>query len=551
MAVFLMKKTQLKLLVMKTLKQPLQLSLLLILTLSLSFCSKDDGTEPGNPDTESINAYFRAIPNWEINETIPKDDVYKDSVVVQGTTDSEEYECPIFERNIVTTIKNFVSVGTNFGTIWPGALIQGNSLATGELQLINANQKRAPITLTTNLTLGETSKTIDPNSTTAQQAIADFKIAAGEMPEGSQGGGTMNFQVIEASTFEQSMQQMGISAGFTEPQSSVGLDGSLSVEKSRSSFDHTVVAQFVQEMFTVRVADDLIPTPADFFTSDFSGTDIEKMENAGEIGDENIPIYIESVTYGRLLLFSMRSESVASGGKLETALRASMAQYANAEGELSEEHEEIFRTASHRIYSAGGSQEGANAAIANLDWSRFFVKSTASEAVPISFVAKTLKGKKIVGLVNSATFDQRDNCSLLELIGPPAPEIESYDIIVTWTKTDNTGACIGGSFGTCRPDAFVKLEREDTFTTLTAINSFQRSFNIPAEGDYTKFTVRSLARLAIPWPYQGFTTKSQTTTLNAASPNLTGGNNTYKHTLTNFAGSVTFTYNVRKVINYK
>ncbi len=338
------------------------------------------------------------------------------------------------------------------------------------------------LSLTTNLTLGETSKTIEPNSSTAQQAIADFMIAAGEMPEGSQGGGTMNFQVVEASTFEQSMQQMGISAGFTEPQSSVGLDGSLSVEKSRSSFDHTVVAQFVQEMFTVRVADDLIPAPADFFTNDFSITEIEQMENAGEIGSDNIPLYIESVTYGRLLLFSMRSETVASGGKLETALRVSMAKYANAGGELSEGHDEIFKTASYRIYSAGGSQEGANAAIANLDWSRFFVKSTASEAIPISFVAKTLKGKKIVGLVNSTTFDQRDNCSLLELIEPPAPEIASYDIIVTWTRTDNTGACIGGSIGTCKPDAFVKLEGENTFTTLTALKSFQRSFKIPTGG---------------------------------------------------------------------
>src|SRR5690606_7461982 len=162
-----------------------------------------------------------------------------------------------------------VSVGTNFGVVWPGAMIQGNSLESGELKLINT--KRAPVTLVTDIALNEVSSTIEPNSVNAQQAIADFMIAAGEMPEGSQAGaGSMLFQVEEASSFQQSMLSMGVSAGFTEPQSSVGLDGSLSVSATRSSKTHTVVAKYVQEMFTVRVADDLIATPADFFADDFT-----------------------------------------------------------------------------------------------------------------------------------------------------------------------------------------------------------------------------------------------------------------------------------------
>lgn len=533
---------------MKTAKR--SLPFIIIFSLIFSFCTTDS-VDPNNvnSDATSINEYFNSIPDWEINEIEPKEDIYIDSVVVTGENPEDSYECPVFERNMVTTISNFISVGTNFGTIWPGAIIQGNSLKTGELKLINANEKRAPITLVTNIALDEVSKTITPNSETAQQAIADFMIAAGEMPEGTQSGaGTMNFHVEEATTFEQSMQSMGISAGFTEPQSSVGLDASLSVESSRNSSTHTVVAKYVQEMFTVRVADDLIPTPADFFTSDFSMTDIETMENAGLIGENNIPIYIESVTYGRILLFSMQSESVASSNKLSAALEASMADYANAGGELDEEHDEIFSTATHKIFSAGGTDGAANAAIANLDWSRFFVESPASTAVPISFVAKTLSGKEIVGLVNSTTFERRDNCSLIEFIAPPAPEVESYDITVEWTETDNTGLCIGSSrFGTCAPQAYVKLERDNVFSTLTVANGYKRAFTIYSDDDYFRFTIRSVITIPTP-PLAYFTTKTQSGSFDVKK--LQEGTRTYSHSLSNFVGSVKLTYQITKTTNY-
>ena len=55
---------------MKTLKQLLRLSLLLIFTLQLSHCSKDDTVMPENknPEAESINAFFDAIPIWDNTE---------------------------------------------------------------------------------------------------------------------------------------------------------------------------------------------------------------------------------------------------------------------------------------------------------------------------------------------------------------------------------------------------------------------------------------------------------------------------------------------------
>jgi len=533
---------------MEPIKKNISKISILLIGIFFVACSTDD-VEPSkvNPDASEINEYFSSIPDWEFEKINEIEDTFEYDVDVDGANSDDIYTCPVFQRNLVRTIDRFVSVGTNFGAVWPGAIIQGNSLEGGDLRLMSVSNKRAPITLVTNIALNESTKIVEnPNSANVQQTISDFMIAAGEMPEGSQAGaGTLNFQVEEAATFEQSMLQLGVSAGFTDPQTSIGLDGTLNVELNRSSHTHTVAAQFVQEMFTVRVADDLILKPADFFSTDFSMSDLQALENAGEIGSDNIPIYIESVTYGRVMIFSMKSESVSSSNKLSAALEASMAQYANAGGELSAEHEEIFSTASHRVFSAGGTDAAANAAIANLDWSRFFEKSPASTAVPISFTARTISGKQIVGLVNQTSFLKRDNCTLIEIIDPVDPDITSWNVTVEWTTTTNTGACYGdGYFGTCQPTASTKMANEWIFTPLTALNNYKREFIIYPDQE-TQFSIHSTSRL---WVLGSPVTRTETTTFDVL--NLTGGNHIREHIFTNFAGSVKLTYRVRVVIHY-
>ncbi len=531
---------------MKSLLKATRNTLLILPLLVVFQCTNEQGDSMDHASL--IDAFFDSTPSWANPKIEPEEDQFIENVEVKDSNTDDSYDCPVFERNMVTTIRNFVSAGTNFGTIWPGALLQGKSLETGSLKPLSVGQKRAPITLTTNLVLDKTSITIDPSSANAQQAVADFMIAAGKMPEGA-GTGTMNFRIEEATTFEQSMRQMGVSAGFTEPQSNVGLDGSLNVSKSRTSKTHTVVARFVQEMFTVRIADDMIYTPADFFTSDYTATDLEELEKKGEIGAENIPIYIESVTYGRILLFSLESQSVESANKLETALAASMDKYAKAGGELDDKHDEIFSTASYKIFSAGGTGDAANAMIGNLDWSKFFVDSPASTAVPISFVAKTVKDKQPVDLVFNLKYEIRDNCSIIEVIEPPAPEVDYYEITVEWTNTDNTGLCFGGSsYGTCSPSAYVKLDKEISFTRLTLPNSYRRNFQLFPD-DSMEFWVRSLGYLKVSGLLPNLTTKTALQKYNAQ--NLKEGNSTLRHTLSNLAGSVTLTYSISKVTHYK
>lgn len=374
-------------------------------------CSKEDLGVMENPEASSINDYISQLSDWT-DQTVP---VEWDSLV--GTVDLQNdinipQTCDKYRTAISLSTSDIISVGTNFGRIWPGALVEGNSLESGDLKLINID--RAPVTINTNLPINQTFREIDnPNSVTVQQAISEMQIESGTMPEGAQAGaGIMDTRIEEYSTFLQAMLSMGINGGFTEPETKIKLSGEAGGSIEFSYNTHTVIAKFIQKAFTVRLADDLLETPADFFANTVSMEDIKKLENNGTMSASNVPLYIESVTYGRFLLFTLTSTTVKSGATLQAALNASWDQYAEAGGELSAEYQAALESRTTKIFSAGGTEEGANAAVANLDWSEFFVEAPVTTAVPLFFVARTLNGQKKVVMVDNAIFEHRGNCEI-------------------------------------------------------------------------------------------------------------------------------------------
>lgn len=534
---------------MKTLLKSQSKYVLLLIFMFLLSCSETDDLNPSgptNPDAEDINNYISKLPDWISSGTPgPNDSVFIEDVRIPDG--GVPYQCDIYEKNLVRTLQNIISVETNFGTIWPGALIQGNTLEGGELQPITVG--RSPITIQTDLPLTETFREIEkPNSVSVQQAISDFQVAAGQMPEGSESGaGIMNFFVKEASTFEQSMLAMGISGGFTEPESQVGLEASANVSVERSFREHTIIAKFVQEMFTVRLADDLLPTPSDFFTSDVSLSDIESLESNGKMGSDNVPLYIESVTYGRIMLFTMKSTSVSSADELSAALNLSMQDYVKGEASMSETQREILESSTTTIFTAGGTKDAANEAIASLSWSEFFKAAPASTAVPISFVAKTLNGKKIVKIIDNAVYNQRSSCQ----------EPSSYNIKVTLDKVSLTnGVCLG-----CPYRSSMKVDGS-FLTSPLASGYIVGVWNGPEiGGEYTLTNKGAGSSIEIISGYctaiyspatcaiQDLVNK-QSSIYRFPYDNLISGNTKIKHTINEAFRTLEFEYTIRKTANY-
>src|SRR5690606_8856579 len=98
---------------MKISKQTLPLSL--VVAMVFSFCSTGDDVVP-KADAE-IDDFFKTIPDWTTETIEPKEEVLLRTATVPGNDDTEEYDCPVYERNLVRTLNNFTSVGTNFGLV--------------------------------------------------------------------------------------------------------------------------------------------------------------------------------------------------------------------------------------------------------------------------------------------------------------------------------------------------------------------------------------------------------------------------------------------------
>ena len=186
------------------------------------------------------------------------------------------------------------------------------------------------------------------------------------------------------------------------------IEGSL----ERSRMTHSIIVKFVQEMFTISLADDLpsLGTAADFLTSTATLDDLLVLQSAGDIGAENLPLYVKSITYGRVLMFSMTSTMVESAESLSAAMNASFMDYVEGGGELSASHREILENSTAQAVVFGGPQDAATAALGALDWSLFFTPALATTAVPLSFKVNTLKDRETAAIEDNVSYELRGNC---------------------------------------------------------------------------------------------------------------------------------------------
>jgi hypothetical protein len=188
-------------------------------------------------------------------------------------------------------------------------------------------------------------------------------------------------------------------------------------------------------MFTVRVADDQLPEPGDFFGQTATMADLNALAGQGRMGANNLPVYVESVTYGRVMYFSLRSTDVDTAEELRVAMQASGRGLSGTAG-LTTRQREILSEATYQFLAYGGPQSAATAAIANLDWRRYFTPAAVTTAVPIAFTVKTLNTRETATIYDDVVFLERQGCE----------QPSSYTVGVTLTRVERTGgfclACV-------------------------------------------------------------------------------------------------------------
>lgn len=254
-------------------------------------------------ETPSVDAFICGIPKF---------DVVKNEDIITGIIEENYVEDGVPGKLIKTKKKmerafdSLVALSPNVASLFPGNVVRGDKIATGELTSIPVPLSESTLTLSGLQFIMKGAKYSITASTTLQGTRDALTTLLDQ-------GKTSTVAAISYNDYRcYSVEQMTVSIG--AGYSSIGFSGALNTKFNDNLSSNVFVVKLIQPYYTLSVAPKMRPSL--YFKA---GTSVSELSSA--IGRNNPPIYISSVTYGRMLIFILRSNKSAK--ELEAAIRAS------------------------------------------------------------------------------------------------------------------------------------------------------------------------------------------------------------------------------------
>ncbi|NJK95507.1 MAG: hypothetical protein HC905_11920 [Bacteroidales bacterium] len=346
---------------------------LIILGFSYS-CQKDSST-----DISSVtNQYIANLPPV----TFPAEK----AAAVDSTVSEQdlEYNYTIDYYTAAAGYDEQIVLNPQTDVIYPGALIKGESIIDGSYLPISV--KRKPITISTSLQ-GATKVSVqvnDPKLSTVREAVNTLMSQNYDVPPANLGFTIENVY---------SREQLNLSLHASYQSGIVDVNGSFNY--SSKTIKSRVVAKFIQNYYTLDL--DLPASPADL---------IDEVPSSNKYGSL-MPMYISTVTFGRMALFTVESE--LSESEVHTYLEGS---YASVSADASADFEKLKAKSTMKVYVLGGSGADAGTAINGFaDFKKYIVQggnfSKTSPGAPISYKLRYINDNTIAKVVFAASYPIR------------------------------------------------------------------------------------------------------------------------------------------------
>lgn len=378
---------------------------------------RENGDEIGGPggpqDAETVEEVFRELDPWAMSLQDTNDVALPDTLSIDEfvTQNGVEFVCTVVDYDLKKNFNDLIAVGANSGVLWPGAMIQGRSLRDGVLASFTL--PRSPITLSIDLAIANPQITVDnPTSASVQAAIAALQRRA----DGRFGSETndvlparLSFIKQEAYSASQATLAVGLNvkynAGIT-----ASFDAAYSSDRSLKA--KTIVVRLFQPMYTISFADEAHATPADFFDPSVTVDDFNQQQRLGTISPDNQPTYVKSVTYGRMMLFTMTSTEVESVDSLGATLSVAVGAFSGG-AELSKTDRARLSNSTYNMVALGGTEAAALAAIRTGNFKTYFEElNPIANAVPLSYRVNVLQDKSLAVLGDNTQYTARE-CTVL------------------------------------------------------------------------------------------------------------------------------------------
>jgi hypothetical protein len=408
----------------------------------------DDSTGAPSSGSADFGGNVSSYGDWNgaLPDTTPTPPVPLPNSVLTASN-GDAWVCQNSERELKKNFDGFLAPGMTSGVLWPGALIQGATLIDGTPAPITL--PRSPISVSIDLAVPAPSRRVElPTSASVQDAVASLqRDADSRLGDIDVVPARVDFAMSEANATFQFMMDLGVYAKGSVPAALLGLEipGKVSVGVSEEvglegSFQrHTIAVRLVQPMYTISFADEAMREPVDYLDPSVTDAQVRQAVDRGVIGPDNLPTYVKSVTYGRMLTYTMTSTFAAEASELKAATQAAFDLFkvgsASGGSSLTARQQLILSNSEVRVIAFGGSQESALEAIRTGELDKFFTAVPATQAVPIGYRLNYLKNSRVATLGLGTKYTE-SQCT-------PVPGTRSNYWHVSLQSVTSNGSCTG------------------------------------------------------------------------------------------------------------
>ncbi len=335
----------------------------------------ENGIGGGEGSASAINAFFASTtlisvdsPKMEISDAgVPKE--------------SGDFSCSTVNVSETKQFDKVVAYANGSDVIWAGGLLRGDSVDTGQFTPIAVERKPLTISVSLQNLSGSRSRTIDAPSLSTYRDALDSILAAGVT-------GATAAQVDATTEVVSSDAQLALALGAKASWGDTVAKISASFDFAKTNVYSRHVVNFVQTYYTVDI--DTPVSPDAFF-----GPTVTVDELKLKFGETTPGAYISSVTYGRMVVFTI--ESKYSSEEIKAALDVAFkAGTPDIEGNISATHSEKLTNSTIKAFILGGSGSDAVKAISSFEALKTFIEaggnySKDSPGAPIAYKLRYLK----------------------------------------------------------------------------------------------------------------------------------------------------------------
>jgi thiol-activated cytolysin len=361
----------------------------------------EDDSDTTNPAGESIGDYLAGL-NYDADAllNVQPSDAARTAVDTTTTTEQDgnvERVCTRTTYNLENNFEEIAILRPTADVIWPGALVEANqSLLDGLPE--PARFDRSPVKIRVDLPgIGANgTKTIE------RPDVANVQNAIDEALE------WWNANAYEEGYVNASSSSNRITTSYSSTQASmdVGLNVAWATGDVQSQFNYetsaerrVVMSTYKQAFYTVSFVQESGAQPEDVFGPDVTLRDVQSAFNS-----DAPPAYVASVTFGRIIMFRMETESSYTSAEVEAAFK--YAAGTQVDGDLEARYQEILSRSSVEVITLGGNAAVASEAVTArsagdlepIITGENAVYSRSNPGVPISYAVKYLRDDQLAKL---------------------------------------------------------------------------------------------------------------------------------------------------------